>query len=142
MGRSIKRDEMPLPNRKLYDFVVSETRGNVSEFAKKIGCAQQMIDNLFRFNEKQGKYPAIYPSVKKAMFETYGFDDMWYLVDDEEKEQPKDFGSADVAKLLEIIDNLIKIEERNSKANVVNAEANKMNAQNLEKLLNSIVKQL
>ena len=140
MGRSIKRDEMPLPNRRLYDFVVSETGGNVSEFAKKIGCSQQMIDNLFRYNEKQGKYPAIYPSVKKAMYESYGIDDMWYIVEDEKEEQSKQTSSVEMAKLLEIIDNLIKIEERNSKANLTNAEANKMNAQNLERLLNSIVK--
>lgn len=139
MARNIERENLPLPNRNLYDLVKKETGGNISEFAKRIGCSQQMLDNLFRYNEKQGKYPSIYPSVKNAVLAYFNFEESWFFTNNEEpkKEEPK---SLEVEKLLNIINNLIQVEERNSKANLLNAEANKINAANLDKLLNSFLR--
>lgn len=139
MARNIERENLPLPNRNLYDLVKKETGGNISEFAKKIGCSQQMLDKLFRYDEKQGKYPAIYPSVKSAVLAYFDFDESWFFIDSEEpkKEEPN---SLEVAKLLNMIENLIQVEERNSKANLLNAEANKINAANLDKLINSFLR--
>lgn len=129
--------EMPLQHRKLYELIIKETGGNISSFSRQVGCSQQMLDKCFKKNS-EGQYQAIYPSVKNAIIAKYGFDESWFHIEDSEIIAPKNDEPEN--DYLSIIKNLIKINEKNAQANLLNAEANNRNAQSIESLLKMINK--
>ena len=63
----MNRNEMPPPNRKIFDLVAERTAGNVSAFAERICIKQQPLDRLFKTDTRSGKYPSV-SSLKTCWF--------------------------------------------------------------------------
>lgn len=83
MGKIISNyEELPLPNKKVYDLVQHQTDGNVKLFAEYIGITQQILDRIFKIDPRSGKYPSISKKIKSALKNKYNFSDIWYYTDD------------------------------------------------------------
>lgn len=129
-------NDMPFANKKLCEFIIDETFGNVNAFSKKIGVSQQLLDLLIKPNKNTGKYRGIFPSVKKAVAEYYNIDENWVYQNNEEvspvstqhkTNEPVINDNNIVDKLLDEIHRLVEVNDRNS--------------QSIEKLVNLIVKE-
>ena len=84
----LNRNEMPLPNRKIWDLATERTSGNVSALADMIGIKQQSLDRLFKIDKRSGKYPSVSSEIKKALFEKLGVSEI-DLLTDIQQEQPE-----------------------------------------------------
>lgn len=82
---SSKYDEMPQPNRRLYDLVCEKSDGNVSVFADILGIKQQTLNRLFIPDPRSHKYPSISPKIVKALYEKMGLDESWLYSSEEPK---------------------------------------------------------
>lgn len=82
---SSKYDEMPQPNRRLYDLVCEKSDGNVSVFAEILGVKQQTLNRLFNPDPRSHKYPSISSEIKTALYEKMGLSESWLYSSDEPK---------------------------------------------------------
>lgn len=79
MGKIISNyDELPLPNKKVYDLVQHQTDGNVKLFAEYIGVTQQVLDRIFKKDSRNKKYPSVSEGIKEALKTKYKFGDEWF----------------------------------------------------------------
>lgn len=102
MGKFISNyEELPLPNKKVYDLVQHLTEGNVKLFSEYIGVKQQVLDRIFKKDPRNDKYPSVSENIKSALKEKYGFGDDWFYtnekVEDVEQEA-RQISSADTTK--------------------------------------------
>lgn len=82
MGKKISNyEELPLPNKKVYDLVLFHTDGNVKLFSEYIGVAQQILDRIFKKDNRNGKYPSVSDGIKNAIKEKFNVDDVWFFTD-------------------------------------------------------------
>lgn len=80
MGKFISNyNELPIPNKRIYDLVQSKSDGNVKAFAEMIGVKQQILDRIFKKDPRNGKYPSISEKIKEGLENTFGLDDIWLL---------------------------------------------------------------
>lgn len=80
MGKFISNyDELPLPNKRIYDLVQSKTDGTVAAFAEMIGVTQQVLDRIFKKDKRSNKYPSISKKIKDGLKNTFGLDEVWLL---------------------------------------------------------------
>lgn len=80
MGKFISNyDELPIPNKRVYDLVQSKSDGTVKAFAEMIGVKQQVLDRIFKKDPRNGKYPSVSDKIKEGLKKTFGFDDIWLL---------------------------------------------------------------
>ena len=95
MGKKISNyDELPLLNKKVYDLVLLNTDGNVKLFSEYIGVSQQVLDRIFRIDNRSGKYPKISDNIKEALKKKYNFSDSWFLPEGEyESEMNNDYAT-------------------------------------------------
>ena len=92
MGKKILNyDELPTPNRKVYDLILNKMDGNVAMFAEYIGVAQQVLDRIFKKDKRSGKYPKVSDGIKEALKNKFNFNDIWFYDENEESsaEEPK-----------------------------------------------------
>lgn len=75
-------EELPLPNRKVYDLVQYQTEGNVSLFSEYIGVKQQVLDRIFKKDPRNGKYPSVSVAIKEALKCKFGYGEDWYYRND------------------------------------------------------------
>lgn len=89
MGKYISNyDELPIPNKKIYDLVQEQTNGSVKAFAEIIGVSQQVLDRIFKIDSRNGKYPSVSEKIKVGLKEKFGIDEIWLLTD-EKSSDPK-----------------------------------------------------
>lgn len=89
MGKYISNyDELPIPNKKIYDLVQEQTNGSVKAFAEIIGVSQQVLDRIFKIDSRNGKYPSVSEKIKVGLKEKFGIDEIWLLTD-EKSNNPK-----------------------------------------------------
>ncbi|WP_405371637.1 helix-turn-helix transcriptional regulator [Phocaeicola sp.] len=89
MGKYISNyDELPIPNKKIYDLVQEQTNGSVKAFAEIIGVSQQVLDRIFKIDSRNGKYPSVSEKIKVGLKEKFGIDEIWLLTD-EKSNTPK-----------------------------------------------------
>lgn len=89
MGKYISNyDELPIPNKKIYDLVQEQTNGSVKAFAEIIGVSQQVLDRIFKIDSRNGKYPSVSEKIKVGLKEKFGIDEIWLLTD-EKNSDPK-----------------------------------------------------
>lgn len=69
---AIDVERLPLDNYAVYQLILKETNGNVSEFANRIGIAQQRINRLFSVDTRSGRYPRVSDSIMEAICDFYG----------------------------------------------------------------------
>lgn len=68
MGKFILNyEELPLPNKKVYDLVQNLTLGNVKLFSEYIGVKQQVLDRIFKKDPRNNKYPSVSENIKSAL---------------------------------------------------------------------------
>lgn len=80
MGKFISNyDELPIPNKRIYDLVQSKSDGTVKAFAEMIGVKQQVLDRIFKKDPRNGKYPSVSDNIKQGLKKTFGLDDIWLL---------------------------------------------------------------
>lgn len=92
MGKRISNyEELPTPNKKVYDLVQHYTDGNVAMFADYIGVTQQILDRIFKKDSRNGKYPKVSDKIKNALKEKYNLKDVWFYDENDEQssEEPK-----------------------------------------------------
>lgn len=83
MGKYISNyDELPIPNKKIYDLVQEQTNGSVKAFAEIIGVSQQVLDRIFKIDSRNGKYPSVSEKIKVGLKEKFGIDEIWLLTDE------------------------------------------------------------
>lgn len=75
--------EMPLPNRKIYQLIWEETGGNVKAFSEKINVSQQVLNRLFNKDTRNGKYPLPSENIKKAIMERYDKTEIWFITNND-----------------------------------------------------------
>ena len=68
---AIDVEMLPLDNYAVYQLILKETNGNVSEFANRIGIAQQRINRLFSVDARSGKYPRVSESIMETICDFY-----------------------------------------------------------------------
>ena len=69
---AIDVERLPLDNYAVYQLILKETNGNVSEFANRIGIAQQRINRLFSVDARSGRHPSVSDSIMDAICDFYG----------------------------------------------------------------------
>lgn len=74
-------EDMPIMNRNIYELVVKESDGNVSQFAEKIGIRQQTLNRIFNTDKRSGKYPSVSDDIKRAIYNKYGITEIQLLSD-------------------------------------------------------------
>lgn len=74
-------EDLPLPNKKVYDLVQFHTDGNVKLFSEYIGVTQQILDRIFKKDARNGKYPSVSEGIKNAIKEKFNVDDVWFFTD-------------------------------------------------------------
>ena len=76
----MKKDDekLPLPTRKLAQLIDSEYNGNVSEFSKRIGKSQQVINRLFNIDKRSGKYPSLSNSTIQAVCRVFNVEHSYF----------------------------------------------------------------
>lgn len=74
-------EDMPIMNRNIYELVVKESDGNVSQFAEKIGIKQQTFNRIFNTDKRSGKYPSVSDDIKRAIYNKYGITEIQLLSD-------------------------------------------------------------
>lgn len=83
MGKFILNyEELPLPNKKVYDLVQNLTVGNVKLFSEYIGVKQQVLDRIFKKDPRNNKYPSVSENIKSALKKKYGFGDDWFYTNE------------------------------------------------------------
>ena len=83
MGKFILNyEELPLPNKKVYDLVQHLTEGNVKLFSEYIGVKQQVLDRIFKKDPRNNKYPSVSENIKSALKKKYGFGDDWFYTNE------------------------------------------------------------
>lgn len=102
MGKFISNyEELPLPNKKVYDLVQHLTEGNVKLFSEYIGVKQQVLDRIFKKDPRSDKYPSVSENIKSALKEKYGFGDDWFYTNDKAgnvKQKETQTNNADITK--------------------------------------------
>lgn len=96
-------NEMPLPNRKIYDLVCEKTDGNVRVFADILGIKQQTLNRIFNRDPRNGKYPSVSDEIKAALKSKLGLDELWLFSG---SEQDGDVPADDTTALLAEIERL------------------------------------
>ena len=139
-NKRLFQDDMPIPQRNLFNLILRETNGNISAFAKKVECSQQMLDMCFKPDKSTGKYRSIYPSIKNAVMQAYGFDEGWFFRTDENEEQTKEVPTFNNNEFWSVLKSLTDANAKHAQANLINAEANMKNAVNIENLINMLNK--
>lgn len=78
---NIKYDEMPEPNKRIYDLIQERCEGNAKKFAEKIGVSQQVLSRIFRVDprSKENKYPSISDDIKEGLLKAFGLDEVWII---------------------------------------------------------------
>lgn len=85
MGKFISNyDELPLPNKRIYDLVQSKADGTVATFAEMIGVTQQVLDRIFKKDKRSNKYPSISEKIKDGLKKAFGLDEVWLLTGNSE----------------------------------------------------------
>lgn len=118
---------------RLYDFLRAKNL-KASKFEKVCGlsngfCAK-VSDNI-----TDGSLSLIqkaFPELNLNWLKT-GFGEM--LIDDEELEYSNSSDGANMLAMVKMMQEFISLGKKNADANLMNAEANKLNAQNLERLI-------
>lgn len=64
-------EKWPYKTKKLFELIENQADGNVTEFSKMIGMAQQRINRLFIMNKKNGDFPRMSPEIESAIMETF-----------------------------------------------------------------------
>lgn len=83
MGKRIPNyEELPLSNKKVYDLVLLHTDGNVSLFADYIGVTQQVLDRIFKKDNRNGKYPSVSDGIKNGIKNRFNVNDAWFFLDE------------------------------------------------------------
>lgn len=77
-------DELPIPNRKVYDLVQEHTNGSVKAFAEMIGVSQQLLDRTFKIDSRNGKYPSVSDKIKEGIQSKFGYDESWFFTKEED----------------------------------------------------------
>lgn len=86
MGKFISNyNELPVPNKRIYDLVQSKSDGTVKVFAEMIGVKQQVLDRIFKKDPRNGKYPSISDKIKEGLKNTFGLDDVWLLTGESQR---------------------------------------------------------
>lgn len=88
MKNSVNYENLPLPNRKIYDLVMKHTGGNVTSFAAMIGISQQRVNRIFNIDTRSKKYPSISSEIKSAVMKKFCIDEVWFLLEDSECIEP------------------------------------------------------
>lgn len=85
MGKRISNyEELPTPNKKIYDLVLHHTDGNVKMFAEYIGVTQQILDRIFKKDNRNEKYPKVSDGIKDALKNKFNLNDVWFYDETEE----------------------------------------------------------
>lgn len=72
-------DDLPLPNRKIYDLVQERTGGSVKAFAEMIGVSQQVLDRIFKPDPRSGKFPSVSDKIKDGIKNVFGVNETWFV---------------------------------------------------------------
>ncbi|MBM6865308.1 S24 family peptidase [Bacteroides caecigallinarum] len=72
-------EDLPLPNKKVYDLVQEHTSGSVKAFAEMIGVSQQVLDRIFKIDTRSGKFPSVSDKIKEGIQCRFGYDESWYF---------------------------------------------------------------
>lgn len=121
---------------RLYDFLKAKNL-KASKFEQKCGLSNGFCSKV-NDNITEGSLSLI----KKAFPELNinwlknGFGDM--LIDEPPLEYPNYDESSNMVAMVRIMQEFIQLGKKNADANLMNAEANKLNAQNLERLITII----
>lgn len=78
-------EELPIPNRKVYDLVQEHTNGSVKAFAEMIGVSQQLLDRTFKIDTRNGKYPSVSDKIKEGIQSKFGYDESWFFTKNEDE---------------------------------------------------------
>ena len=90
MGKRISNyEELPIPNKKVYDLVLHYTVGNVRMFAEYIGVTQQVLDRIFKKDSRNQKYPKVSDGIKDALKAKFNFNDVWFYDENNESNEDK-----------------------------------------------------
>ena len=81
-------DQLPLPNRRLYDLIVQQTGGNVSKFAKIVGISQQSLQRLFFVDKRSGEYPSLSNNITNKVCNLLGVSQSYFYADEDDKVVP------------------------------------------------------
>lgn len=91
MGKRISNyAELPLPNKKIYDLVLLHADGNVSSFAELVGVKQQVLDRIFKKDNRNGKYPSVSTNIKDAVKKKFKVDDAWFFLEEDGETRNED----------------------------------------------------
>ena len=64
-------EKWPYKTKKLFKLIESQTDGNVSEFAIRIGVSQQRINRLFVIDKRNGEYPMMSNEIETMTKEVF-----------------------------------------------------------------------
>lgn len=85
MANNIDFSSLPPVNRRVYEIIQTETKGNKTEFARSLGEAQQKIARLFSVDNRSNKYPTVSKNILKAIERVYNIRYNWLLTGEGEK---------------------------------------------------------
>lgn len=64
-------EKWPYKTKKLFKLIESQTDGNVSEFARRIGVPQQGINRLFMIDKRNGEFPRMSNEIETMTKEVF-----------------------------------------------------------------------
>lgn len=76
---NLEYDNLPLPNKQVYDLCIKYCNGNVSAFANMIGVSKQVLNRIFKIDPRSGKHPSVSQSIKKSISIALGYDETWFI---------------------------------------------------------------
>lgn len=90
MANNIDFSLLPPVNRRVYEIIQTETKGNKTKFARSLGEAQQKIARLFNIDNRSNNYPTVSENILKAIERVYDIRYNWLLTGEGEKYISKD----------------------------------------------------
>lgn len=118
---------------RLYDFLKIKDL-KASKFEQKFGLSNGFCGKV-NDNITEGSLLLIkraFPELNINWLKT-GFGDM--LIEQKDLEYPNSEDSSNMLAMVKMMQEFIQLGKKNADANLMNAEANKLNAQNLERLI-------
>ena len=121
---------------RLYDFLKAKDL-KASKFEQKCGLSNGFCGKV-NDNITEGSLLLIqraFPELNIKWLKT-GFGDM--LIEEPSLEYPNSDGGSNMVAMVKMMQEFIQLGKKNADANLINAEANKLNAQNLDRLITII----